>query len=93
MMGCLCTELLMHFIDAVCHSSRFSDKHDFVKPNDEDALNLMNHAATTVMSEFKDIVFAYGHSDEYSFVFRRKTEAYNRRARSVSKSSCSQLCN
>ena len=60
---------------------RFSEKHDFKKPNDANALNLMNAAAQHVMNEFRDIVIAYGQSDEYSFVFRKKTESYNRRGR------------
>jgi tRNA(His) 5'-end guanylyltransferase len=29
-----------------------------------------------VMREFRDIVVAYGESDEYSFVLRRSTELY-----------------
>lgn len=44
---------------------RFSDKHGFVKPNDERALQLMTTAAQKVMEEFSDIVLAYGQSDEY----------------------------
>ena len=60
---------------------RFSDAHQFIKPNDERGLRLMSRSAEQVMSEFKDIVLAYGQSDEYSFVFRKKTHAYNRRAR------------
>jgi tRNAHis guanylyltransferase len=30
-----------------------------------------------VMQEFRDIVLAYGESDEYSFVLRRSTELYS----------------
>ena len=43
----------------------------------------MNHAALKVMEKFDDLVLAYGQSDEYSFMFRKKTNAYNRRARFV----------
>lgn len=39
----------------------------------------MNHAAISVMQEYRDIVLAFGESDEYSFVFRKTTDAYNRR--------------
>ena len=60
---------------------RFSKDHNFVKPNDDRSLNLMTHAAKVVMQNFTEIVLAYGQSDEYSFVFRKKTETYNRRAR------------
>ncbi|GFQ03285.1 trna(his) guanylyltransferase 1 [Phtheirospermum japonicum] len=49
-----------------CHFHRFSDIHEFEKPNDAQALNLMNSCAAGVLEEFKDIVFAYGVSDEYS---------------------------
>lgn len=58
---------------------KFSSKHNFSKPNDSRALNLMNRAALLVMQEYRDIVLAYGESDEYSFVFRKETEIYNRR--------------
>ncbi|XP_043656867.1 probable tRNA(His) guanylyltransferase [Drosophila teissieri] len=59
---------------------KFSKTHDFEKPNDENALNVMNAAATAVMQEFRDIVVAYGQSDEYSFVFRKETAAFKRRS-------------
>ena len=39
-----------------------------MKPNDERALQLMDHAAKDVMNEFKDIVIAFGESDEYRHV-------------------------
>ncbi|XP_020592041.1 tRNA(His) guanylyltransferase 1-like isoform X2 [Phalaenopsis equestris] len=45
---------------------QFSDDHDFDKPNDENALNLMNSCAVSMVEHFPDIVFAYGVSDEYS---------------------------
>ncbi len=44
---------------------RLSEEHNFVKPNDERALQLMDHAARDVMNEFKDIILAFGESDEY----------------------------
>ncbi|KAL6043396.1 hypothetical protein STEG23_007976 [Scotinomys teguina] len=61
---------------------RFAEKHSFAKPNDSRALNLMTKCAQTVMEELEDIVIAYGQSDEYSFVFRRKSNWFKRRARS-----------
>jgi tRNA(His) guanylyltransferase len=33
------------------------------------------------MEELEDIVIAYGQSDEYSFVFRKKSNWFKRRAR------------
>lgn len=59
---------------------KFSEKHEFVKPNDKRALDLMVKAAGRVMCEFKEICIAYGQSDEFSFVFRRDSEMYKRRA-------------
>lgn len=40
----------------------------------------MNNAAQTVMEEFRDILISYGQSDEYSFVFRKETDVFNRRS-------------
>ncbi|XP_067939586.1 probable tRNA(His) guanylyltransferase [Watersipora subatra] len=59
---------------------KFSDRHEFTKPNDDRALNLMNDCAVQVLLAFNDIILAYGQSDEYSFVFKRKTQTYNRRS-------------
>ncbi|KAF8837643.1 tRNAHis guanylyltransferase [Paxillus ammoniavirescens] len=58
---------------------RFSDEHGFTKPNDERALELMEHAAKDLMSEYNDIVVAFGESDEFSFLLRKSTHLYNRR--------------
>lgn len=38
-----------------------------MKPNDEQALNLMNSCAVGVLKEFQDLVFAFGESDEYRY--------------------------
>ncbi|KAL7230415.1 hypothetical protein ACSBR2_008825 [Camellia fascicularis] len=62
---------------------RFSDIHDFEKPNDEKALNLMNSCAIAVLEEFPDVVFSYGFDDEYSFVFKKQTKFYQRRASKI----------
>ncbi|KAF8903711.1 tRNAHis guanylyltransferase [Gymnopilus junonius] len=58
---------------------RFSDMHEFKKPNDIRALQLMDHAAKDVMTEYPDIVLAFGESDEFSFLLRKSTSLYNRR--------------
>ncbi|OQV14570.1 putative tRNA(His) guanylyltransferase [Hypsibius exemplaris] len=58
---------------------RFSDSHGFKKPNDDRSLHLMTKAASKVMEDLKDVVLAYGQSDEYSFVLNRNTTLYNRR--------------
>ncbi|XP_060621536.2 probable tRNA(His) guanylyltransferase isoform X1 [Anolis sagrei] len=59
---------------------RFAEQHDFKKPNDDRALQLMNKCAQTVMQELEDIVIAYGQSDEFSFVFKKKSNWFKRRA-------------
>lgn len=52
--------------EKISSDSRFSRAHGFTKPNDINALNLMNIAAKSVMKELSaDIILAYGDSDEY----------------------------
>ncbi|TQD80004.1 hypothetical protein C1H46_034438 [Malus baccata] len=63
-----------------CHFHRFSEVHEFVKPNDEQAINLMNSCAVAVLKEFQDLVFSYGVSDEYSFVLKKDSQFYQRQA-------------
>ncbi|RID62112.1 hypothetical protein BRARA_E01205 [Brassica rapa] len=63
--------------------SRFSQVHEFEKPNDEAALNLLNSCSAAVLEEFPDIIFAYGYSDEYSFVFKKTSRFYQRRASKI----------
>ncbi|KAF8243785.1 putative tRNAHis guanylyltransferase [Wilcoxina mikolae CBS 423.85] len=60
---------------------KFTARHNFTKPNDLRALNLMNAVATAVATEIPEIVFAYGVSDEFSFVLRRNTDLFERRER------------
>ncbi|KAI9165519.1 hypothetical protein LWI28_015542 [Acer negundo] len=52
---------------------RFSQVHNFEKPNDERAVNLMNSCAVAVSEEYPDIVFSYGYSDEYSAKFENRS--------------------
>ncbi|XP_036404763.1 probable tRNA(His) guanylyltransferase [Megalops cyprinoides] len=59
---------------------KFADQHNFAKPNDDRALDLMTQSARSVMEELEDIVIAYGQSDEYSFVFKRSSNWFKRRA-------------
>nr|XP_006631752.2 PREDICTED: probable tRNA(His) guanylyltransferase [Lepisosteus oculatus]XP_015204847.1 PREDICTED: probable tRNA(His) guanylyltransferase [Lepisosteus oculatus]XP_015204848.1 PREDICTED: probable tRNA(His) guanylyltransferase [Lepisosteus oculatus]XP_015204849.1 PREDICTED: probable tRNA(His) guanylyltransferase [Lepisosteus oculatus] len=59
---------------------KFAEQHQFTKPNDERALGLMTRSARSVMEELEDIVIAYGQSDEYSFVFKRSSHWFKRRA-------------
>ncbi|KAK1305863.1 tRNA(His) guanylyltransferase 1 [Acorus calamus] len=66
-----------------CSFHRFSAVHEFEKPNDERALNLMNACASAMLEQFPDIVFAYGVSDEYSFILKEATEMFQRRASKI----------
>lgn len=66
-----------------CHFHRFSEVHDFEKPNDEQALNLMNSCAVAVLQEFADVVFSYGVSDEYSFVLKKDSQFCQRKASNI----------
>ncbi|KAG1445381.1 hypothetical protein G6F56_009935 [Rhizopus delemar] len=44
----------------------------------------MNRCAIEVLKDIKDIVLAYGQSDEYSFVLPKSTNLYSRRASKIS---------
>lgn len=68
---------------------KFSDCHEFEKPNDKRGLDLMTKSAVCVMEEFKEIILAYGESDEYSFVFRKNTNLYKRRSSKILTNVCS----
>ncbi|KAI1926002.1 tRNA-His guanylyltransferase [Ophidiomyces ophidiicola] len=59
---------------------KFSARYGFEKPNDLRALNLMNAAAKEVMKDLSDLVMAYGSSDEFSFVFHRTCQLFERRS-------------
>lgn len=58
---------------------KFSDYYKFDKPNDIGALEVMNETALHVFQHISDVVMAYGDSDEYSFLLRKKTSLYERR--------------
>ncbi|KAH6148141.1 hypothetical protein HBI68_192890 [Parastagonospora nodorum] len=60
--------------------SKLTTKYKFTKPNDRNALDLMNAAAEAVMKDLPDLVLAYGNSDEFSFVFHKDCVLFERRA-------------
>ncbi|CEO96802.1 tRNA(His) guanylyltransferase [Plasmodiophora brassicae] len=62
---------------------KFTSAHGFLRPNDARGLSLMNACAKAVMEDFEDIVIAYGHSDEFSFVINRHATVYKRRASKI----------
>src|SRR5690349_15439187 len=61
----------------------FSKNHDFIKPNDDRALGLMNRCATRVMECYNDIVISIGMSDEFSFIFHPHTHLFGRRSSKI----------
>ncbi|GAB5591548.1 tRNA-His guanylyltransferase [Umbelopsis nana] len=61
----------------------FTDMHYFEKPNDLNGIGLMNKAALEVAKNIKEIILAYGQSDEYSFVLPPSTTLYSRRVSKI----------
>ncbi|OJD35366.1 trna guanylyltransferase [Diplodia corticola] len=59
---------------------KLTAKYGFEKPNDRRALELMNAAAVGVFKELPDLVLGYGISDEYSFIFHKDCNLFERRA-------------
>lgn len=58
----------------------FSAEHNFHKPNDKRALDLMVDSAKQVMRTYKgQIPLAYGHSDEFSFLVKSSSSLLSRR--------------
>lgn len=67
-----------------CKFHSYSSEHNFDKPNDKRALDLMAEAARQVILMFKgDISLAYGHSDEFSFLLNASSNIYNRRKEKI----------
>ena len=63
--------------------SKFTALNNFLKPNDEPALHLMNLAASAVCARFHSVFLAYGQSDEFSFVFDRSCDLFKRRKEKI----------
>ena len=63
---------------------KFSAEHEFHKPNDKRALDLMVDSAKQVLRTYKgDIPLAYGHSDEFSFLVRSTSSLFSRRVHKI----------
>lgn len=61
--------------------SRLTRAYNFMKPNDKRCNDLLVRAAQVVMQRFSpDIALSYGQSDEFSFIFRKGSKLFNRRA-------------
>lgn len=62
-----------------CEFKKFVKEHKYEKPNDIKGINLMNECAIEILKKFDEIDLCYGHSDEYSFLFRKSCNLWNRR--------------
>ncbi|XP_045621095.2 uncharacterized protein THG [Procambarus clarkii] len=62
---------------------KFSERHNFVKPNDNRSIELMNRAALEIMQQFPDVILSYGQSDEYSFVIDRYSKMMERNGNKI----------
>ena len=58
----------------------FTKTNNFIKPNDQRNLHLLNHCASQIMLQYPDILLSYGQSDEYSFVLSKSSQVYQRRS-------------
>lgn len=54
--------------------TKFTDTHQFKKPNDIRGIKVMLLAGLSVMNSFTEIFLGYGQSDEFSFVFKKKSK-------------------
>ena len=59
--------------------TKFTDAHQYKKPNEIQGIKLMVLSAISVMESFPEIFLAYGQSDEFSFAFKKNARLYNRR--------------
>ncbi|CAF1007539.1 unnamed protein product [Brachionus calyciflorus] len=58
----------------------FTKINNFIKPNDQSNINLMNSCSMKIFETLRDhLIYSYGFSDEFSFVFEPKTKLYDRR--------------
>ncbi|SBT70477.1 tRNAHis guanylyltransferase, putative [Plasmodium malariae] len=62
-----------------CDFKKFIKVHEYKKPNDIRGLHLMNECAIGVIKKYDEIDMCYGHSDEFSFLFRKNAKLWNRR--------------
>ena len=63
--------------------TKFTDAHQYKKPNEIHGIKLMVLAGLSVMESFSEIFLAYGQSDEFSFAFKKNTKLYNRRQEKI----------
>jgi tRNA(His) guanylyltransferase len=59
--------------------TKFTDAHQYKKPNEIKGIKIMALAGLSVMESFPEIFLGYGQSDEFSFAFKKNARLYNRR--------------
>ena len=59
--------------------TKFTDAHQYKKPNEIKGIKVMALAGLSVMESFPEIFLGYGQSDEFSFAFKKNARLYNRR--------------
>ena len=57
----------------------FCQRHPILRPIDDRLLGLMNECGRKVMEKNADIVFGFGQSDEFSFIFKKSSETFGRK--------------
>ena len=61
---------------------KFCSLNSLLKPVDQRHVNLMNHCARNLMEHYqRDIVYAFGFSDEFNFILKTDSELYKRNSK------------
>ena len=61
----------------------FCQRHPILRPIDDRLLGLMNECGRRVMEKIEDIVFGFGQSDEFSFIFKKSSQVCDRKRDAV----------
>ena len=59
--------------------TKFCIEHNLEKPLDDRMIRLMANCGKVVMEKFDEMVIGFGESDEFSFVFKKDSNTFNRR--------------
>ncbi|KAJ0881888.1 putative tRNA(His) guanylyltransferase [Helianthus annuus] len=78
------TWILIRIDGSHFHRYKYNLVHGFEKPNEEQALKLMNASAVAVLEEFNDIDLRMELMMNTAFVLKKNSQLYQRRARSAS---------
>lgn len=59
--------------------TEFCINHSLEKPLDDRLIRLNAEVGRKVMENFDEMIFAFGESDEFSFIFKKSAQVFNRR--------------